>query len=248
MPGDPQLGTNSSSAEQQGFDEHIVLIDANALFAPRQRDLLIHLHVAGVLLAHWTIGIEREWTKAAIRKSNVDAKSIEACQVGMRLAVPSWEVEGYEGHIDRFPTVDAKDRHVAAAAYKLSLDEGNVPVVLLTNNIKDFPTEAFFGTPITVCRPGDYIDYLFSLYPSRVMDVASSCRHKLIRPPYEPARYLEVLVAIGCLNLATALSKLWDCPCPQIGTDNLIFVPSAQKHPAPKDLTSGKQRARKPAA
>ena len=246
MPGDPQLGTTSCSAGEPEFGEHLVLIDANALFAPRLRDLLIHLHVAGVVLAHWTVEIEREWTKAAIRKSDVDAKSLQACQAGMQQAVPSWEISGHEVHVDRFPAVEGKDRHVAAAAYKLSLDEGpQAPVVILTNNIKDFPTEAFLGTPITVCRPGEYIDYLFSLYPTTVMDVAVRCHHKLIKPPYEPVRYLGVLVAQGCSNLAAALSKLWGCPCPQIGTDNQIFVPS---HPLAKDYHSQQPQPDAPAA
>lgn len=100
----------------------IVLVDANVFFAPRMRDLFMHLHEAEVLSVHWTREIEGEWTRNVIAKQGAAPEAIQLCLAGMRDAAEGWEVRGYSKHIDRFEAVDPKDRHVAAAAYKLSLD------------------------------------------------------------------------------------------------------------------------------
>jgi len=46
--------------------------------------------------------------------------AIQNCLRGMREAVEDWEVDGFERYEADFEAVDEKDRHVAAAAFKLS--------------------------------------------------------------------------------------------------------------------------------
>jgi hypothetical protein len=87
----------------------------------------------------------------------------------MRDAVPGWEVTGYSKHVDKFEAVDAKDRHVAAAAYKLSLDDWpGQAVALVTKNVKDFPAKAFGETEVTRFSLGAYVDALHAAEPERV--------------------------------------------------------------------------------
>lgn len=44
----------------------VALIDANVFFAPRVRDLVMHLHAQELINAHWTKEIEAEWTRNVI--------------------------------------------------------------------------------------------------------------------------------------------------------------------------------------
>lgn len=114
----------------------VVLVDANIFFAPRMRDLFMHLHEAQAISVHWTKEIEKEWTRSVVGKQDADAHAIQACLHGMREAAQDWEVTGYKKYVEQFEPVDQKDRHVAAAAYKLSLDDWpGQPVALVTKNV-----------------------------------------------------------------------------------------------------------------
>ena len=128
----------------------IVLVDANVFFAPRMRDLFMLLHEAEVLYVHWTKEIESEWTRNVIAKQGAERSGIMACLKGMRDAAEGWEVAGYSKFENMFELVDAKDRHVAAAAHKLTQDDWpGQPVALITKNVKDFPQAAFKNTQVT---------------------------------------------------------------------------------------------------
>ena len=50
----------------------VVLVDANIFFAPRMRDLLMHLHEADAISVHWTKEIEKEWTRNVVGKQDAD--------------------------------------------------------------------------------------------------------------------------------------------------------------------------------
>src|SRR5690348_2699587 len=86
----------------------VALIDANVFFAPRVRDLVMHLHSDELINIHWTREIEAEWTRNVVHKHDVDARDIQACLQGMRDAVDGWEVAGYAKHISKFGSVDEK--------------------------------------------------------------------------------------------------------------------------------------------
>lgn len=161
----------------------IVLVDANVFFAPRMRDLFMHLHEAEVIHVHWTREIEAEWTRNVVAKQNADPQAIQDCLKGMRDAAEDWEVNGYGKHMSRFDAVDGKDRHVAAAAFKLSLDiwPGRA-VALVTKNIKDFPQHAFKGTEVSRYSMSGYLDLLLVDAPDAVIAVTEGCRKKLINP------------------------------------------------------------------
>jgi len=108
------------------------------------RDLVMQLRELEIIQIHWTQEIEAEWTRNVIEKQDADPKSIEDCLAGMREATDGdWEIAGYDKYQENFDAVDGKDRHVAAAAYKLSLDNWpGQPVALVTRNVKDFPQKS----------------------------------------------------------------------------------------------------------
>jgi hypothetical protein len=205
----------------------IVLVDANVFFSPRMRDLVMHLHAAEILHVHWTREIEAEWTRNVVAKQDAQADAIQACLRGMRDAVDGWEVAGHSRHEARFLPVDAKDRHVAAAAYKLSLDDWpGQPVALLTKNLKDFPPQAFADTQVTCWLLGDYIDALFAAEPASVAKVAEQCRKKLKHPPLTREGYVAVLMLHGCRRMALALGEQWSVECPQVAANGTLFYAS----------------------
>lgn len=221
----------------------VVLIDANVFFAPRMRDLVMHLHAAELINVQWTPEIESEWTRNVVKKQDADAEGIQDCLRGMRDAVPGWEVTGYRKHIDRFEAVDAKDRHVAAAAYKLSLDDWpGQPVALVTKNVKDFPAKAFEGTQVTRFALGTYVDALYTAEPDGVIKVAESCRKKLKRPPLDKEPYVAVLLSHGCAGLANALAQAWGVECPLVAKDGTLFYES--ERPKKSAAKAAKKAAR----
>jgi hypothetical protein len=217
----------SLAGSEAASPPRVVLIDANVFFAPRIRDLVMHLHAAEIINVQWTREIESEWSRNVVAKQDADVEGIQECLRGMRDAVPGWEVTGYEKHAAKFEAVDAKDRHVAAAAYKLSLDDWpGQAVALVTKNVKDFPAKAFEGTQVTRYPLGAYVDALHAAEPEAVVKVADSCRRKLKHPPIDKERYVGVLMSHGCVGLANALAVAWSVECPIVAKDGTLYYAS----------------------
>jgi hypothetical protein len=101
----PGLGDEAVQREARPLPR-IVLADANIFFAPRLRDLFMHLHEAEALSIHWTREIEDEWTRNVVVKQGADPEDLQRCLRGMRDAAEDWEVSGYTKYTDRFEYVD----------------------------------------------------------------------------------------------------------------------------------------------
>lgn len=224
----------------------IVLVDANVFFAPRLRDLFMFLHAAELIYVHWTKDIEQEWARNVVENQEADPQSIDRCLRGMRDAVPGWEVAGYQKHKKLFPTVDVKDTHVAAAAYKLSLSEWpGRPVALVTKNVTDFPEEAFGKTQVTRFNMATYIDQLFAENPQEVLQVVNACRAKLKNPKHTAQMYVEALVKHGCTRLAQAAANTWGVECPMFHKNVIQYEADRVKAQRAKKKAASKKAARK---
>nr|WP_314631068.1 hypothetical protein [uncultured Noviherbaspirillum sp.] len=200
-----------------------VLADANVLFGPRLRDILMYLHEQEIIYLFWTTSIEKEWVRNVIQKQGADIAKIAACTAGMRNAVPGWEVKNFKKHEARFAAVDDKDRHVAAAAFRLSLNLGTRQrVALITNNITHFPQSAFVGTNVTCYSADHYLTRLQMAAPQQVLDVLEFSRAKLLSPKLSRTQYIAVLVKNRCQGLAEVTAAAWDVPCPVLTEDNAV--------------------------
>ncbi|MBB3194789.1 hypothetical protein [Roseateles terrae] len=176
---------------------------------------MIHLHMARVIHMHWTRDIEREWTRNVIGKGKADPGAVAQCLEGMRLAVPGWEVSGYERHIERFDAIHPKDRHVATAAFQLATgDWSGRTVGLITKNLRDFPARAFASTGVRRLAPGPYLDRLYDMAPKALQAVDETCRQKLRRPPVDPQSYVDILIHHQCSALARAMARVWSVRSP----------------------------------
>lgn len=206
----------------------IALLDANVFFSPRMRDLFMHLREQEVIHLHWTKRIEDEWVRNVVAKQGADRKDIEGCLLGMRESAEDWEVAGFERYEESFEAVDKKDRHVAAAAYKLSKEEWpGRQVALVTRNVQDFPQAAFKGTQVTRFSMSEYLARLYKESPADMAQVVGISRKKLKNPKLDQTEYVAVLVKNGCAELAASLAELWKVPCPTIGRDGLVTYEDA---------------------
>ena len=232
------LGLEDEAPQREaGTLPRVILVDANIFFAPRLRDLFMHLHEAEALSIHWTRQIEDEWIRNVVVKHGADPEDLQRCLRGMRDAAEDWEVSGYTKYTDRFVSVDIKDRHVAAAAYKLSLDDWpSQPVALVTRNVSDFPQVAFQDTSVARYSMSRYLDALLAESPDVVVSVAEGCRKKLQTPRVAREDYVGLLARSGCTGLARALALKWGLECPVIRRDGTIGYESesAAKRRVPK--------------
>ncbi len=204
------MGRKRATLAELADDPPIVLMDANVLFSPRLRDLFMHLHAAEALLLHWTKDIEAEWSRNFMAKHVANPRAIQDCLQGMRAAVPGWEVAGYRKHIARFDVVDPKDRHVAAAAFKVSADVWpGQDVTLVTLNLKDFPSQAFAQSQVTCTGPDEFLMAVFQASPKLFVKTAEECRKKLKAPPLTRREYVGVIGMSGCPSIADALADRW---------------------------------------
>lgn len=202
----------ASSSFAKSTISRIAFLDANILFSPRLRDIFIHLHTdaedaRGGYAIYWSSEVDDEWRRnVALKQPN--ANSLERCIIGMRNAVPDWEVVDYKKFVNLFESINIKDQHVAAAAYKLSIDYDDV-IFLVTKNIKDFPSASFQDTMVRVSSPGDYLEKLYLDNPSKFLDTIEGCLGKLKNPPLSRGEYLDMLVTHGCHQLVSLLKQEW---------------------------------------
>jgi len=86
---------------------------------------------------------------------------------------------------------DPNDRHVLAAAILAGAQ------LIVTFNLKDFPSDYLTTFGIEAVHPDDFIVQQFDLHEARVINAAKSHRASLRNPPKEVEEYLDTLAAQG---------------------------------------------------
>ena len=129
-----------------------VLVDANILFSPPLRDLIIELSNAHFFRARWTQDIHLEWIRA-VRKQRPDLPEtvLNEMRELINQAVADCVITGYETLIDALELPDPDDRHVLAAAIK-----GDCSVIL-TRNVRDFPRKKLRPYSVRALTPTEFL-------------------------------------------------------------------------------------------
>jgi len=96
-------------------------------------------------------------------------------------------VTGYEPLIDGLQLPDADDRHIVAAAIRTRAD------VIVTFNLKDFPSASLAGFGIEAQHPDEFVSHLIDLAPGAVCAAAKRQREGLRSPPKSVEEYLDAL-------------------------------------------------------
>jgi len=154
-----------------------VVLDANVLAPALVCDLYLRLAEEPRLYCPlWTTEILNEVHRTQIGKLGWPENLADYWRDQVILAFPEALVTGYEDLVPLCSN-DEKDRHVLAAALTASA------TVIVTFNLKDFPSIALKPHSVIARHPSDFLIDLYDIDPSglktRISDIATS-RNKSI--------------------------------------------------------------------
>jgi predicted nucleic acid-binding protein len=149
-------------------------MDANVLYSIVLTDVLLDLAGDRLLRPLWTEEILREAEQAVTARGGAGGDDVAA--VGRRFAAmrehfpdAMIDAEDYE-HLVEHMRNDTKDRHVLAAAVSAQAD------VIVTSNLKHFPTEALTGLPVGgIATPDAFCAHSTPSNPSRWKVRSGAC-------------------------------------------------------------------------
>lgn len=238
-PHEPAAATPSGSAAALVFTRPpVVVIDACVLFSNFLRELLLHLAGRGLVVVHWTPHILDETERNIVARSQeLYAKDSTKKPVGradarrisnlMNLHSPKALLPDVSPADElRFPGVDRKDRHVAAAARTARLQLGfggtaasvdvrrgrrQLPtdpprVGVVTKNLADFPAPALAAHDLFVASPDAFLVALYRWGGRDVLAALAAHAAGLTRPPMTEDAYLAKWMQLDLRVAATIMN------------------------------------------
>ena len=143
---------------------YTALYDACVLYPAPLRDLLMHLALTDLFRAKWTEAIHDEWIRNVLHdRPDVTAEQLARTRRLMNAHVRDCLVSDYEGLIPSLDLPDPDDRHVLAAAIRGRAD------VIVTMNLKDFPTSALAPYGIKAQHPDEFVLHLLGTSEAKVI-------------------------------------------------------------------------------
>lgn len=177
-----------------------VIYDANVLYPAPLRSVLMFLAQTNLFRAYWTLDIHEEWIRNLLRKrSDLSRDKLEKLRDMMITAIPDSLITGYEPSIESLKLPDPNDRHVLAAALRANAE------IIVTANLKDFPTTSLAPYNIAAQHPDDFILDLINHKPAVVLTCFKEDRTHYKNPPYTTDEYLENLLRQGLNKTAAYL-------------------------------------------
>ena len=178
----------------------IAIYDACVLYPAPLRDLLMRLAIAEAVRAHWTETIHEEWMGSVLKdRPDLAREQLERTRSLMNAHVHDALVEGFEPLIPGLTLPDPDDRHVLAAAIRAGAG------VIVTFNLKDFPTEALAPHGVRAQHPDEFVGHLLDDCRDLVCGAAKEQRASLKNPPKSVAEYLNTLERVGLPQTAARL-------------------------------------------
>ena len=156
-----------------------VLLDANVLYPPYLRDLILHLAEEDFYQVRWTDQILQEASSNIKKRLPEDVHDkIDRMVAQLNEAFEEARITGYE---DLIPVMQnhPKDRHVLAAAVAANVD------MIVTNNVKDFPRGARDKYEIEVVTPDEFLLCQWSLAdPNTLCTLLDELVNSYSKPAY----------------------------------------------------------------
>jgi predicted nucleic acid-binding protein len=175
-------------------------LDACVLYSAPLRDLLLELAVADLYRAKWSNEVIEEWiSKLLENRPDLKRPQLERTLALMNEHVRDALVKDYEGLIDNLDLPDKDDRHVLAAAIKGRAD------LIVTFNLKDFPSEKLQKWEIEAQHPDDFLVHQFHLSQPIFLQAVKTVRSRLKNPPKSVEDYLDTLREQGLLATVRAI-------------------------------------------
>lgn len=180
-------------------------LDANVLYPPTQRSVLLELAHADLYAARWSEDVHREWMRSlASNRPTLPNAVIVRMRALMEAHIGDVSVRGYEPLIPTLSLPDPDDRHVLAAAI-----HGKAGVIV-TSNLKDFPAIALAPYQITAQHPDAFVLSLLNADAEGVAAALADDRADLVNPPLSVDEYLAVLERGGFPETVAALRLMKD--------------------------------------
>ena len=176
--------------------------DANVLYPAELRNLLMHLAVTGLFRAKWSADVHEEWISSLLKnRHDLTRDKLEHTRMLMDKHAVDALVTGYEDLIPGLQLPDPNDRHVLAAAIR---GQANV---IVTMNLRDFPSDVLAPLGIEAQHPDEFILHLLDLAPGAVVAAAENHRQSLKNPPKTVSEYLETLERQGLTQTVSVLRE-----------------------------------------
>ncbi|HEY4249990.1 MAG TPA: PIN domain-containing protein [Roseomonas sp.] len=130
----------------------IAFLDANILYGPRLRGLLLRLAQGGLFRPRWSDAVQDEWTRSlAANTPGLGAEALAQLRQGLHQAMPDARVAGYDALIPGLRLPDPGDRHVLAAAMACQA------CCIVTFNLRDFPAKVLAPFGLSALHPDRFL-------------------------------------------------------------------------------------------
>ncbi len=178
-----------------------VVLDTNVIYPLAIRDLLFWFAHYDLYSPKWSNTIFQEWKRVMIRKGVSELEAEKRIQVANK-AFPDAEVLNYEGIIGTLSLPDPNDCHVLAAAIKINAD------LIVTNNLKDFPSEYIQTFGLAVKTADDFITDIIDLNHDTAIAAFKELVLNKRNPDLTEFQVLNLLRRVGLKDSADYLHTL----------------------------------------
>jgi predicted nucleic acid-binding protein len=164
----------------------VVLADANILFSRTLRDYVLYAADEGAIEVHWSREILAEMSRNLRENLGLSHDSTVRLEQLMNDYIEYALVEVVPSDLNAVAAVemDAKDRHVLAAALSADAD------ILLTDNAKDFPAQWMAEQGIELLTASQLLTRLADAFPDKMR----AAHEKTVR--YSPKPESDILTAL----------------------------------------------------
>jgi predicted nucleic acid-binding protein len=165
--------------------ERIILLDACVLVQSTLRDTLLRAAEEELFRPRWSPLIQEEVRRTLVRVGMTDDLRARRLLATMDRAFPDAMVRGFERRIEEM-TNHPKDRHVLAAAVAVHA------ALIVTHNLRDFPSAALAPWGIAVQAPDGFLCDLFAESADRMTEIIRR-QGAALHPPQDAEQILARL-------------------------------------------------------
>jgi len=174
------------------------VLDTNVIYPIEIRDLLFLLAHYDLYTPKWSAHIFDEWKEVMMRKGLSEEEANRRTQKANQ-AFPDALVTNYSGLIKGLELPDPKDCHVLAAAIKTNAN------VIVTNNIKDFPSDYLNSFGLAAKTADDFLTDIIDLNPEQATKAFKEMVLNRRNPDLDEFQVLDILRKRGLKNTADFL-------------------------------------------
>jgi hypothetical protein len=179
-----------------------VIYDACVLYPAPLRDLFMRVAAAGLVHARWSEKILDECFRSIARqRPDLSPETLRRTRTLMNEAVADAIVPLDGSPMTGVRLPDPDDHHVVAAALQAGVR------VIVTFNLRDFPSDALQPFGIEALHPDDFIMALLEAGAADVMTVVNRQAAALKHPPRTTLELLDTLHALGLTRSVEALRR-----------------------------------------